>query len=167
MTKTDEQNMIVPVCVRDGEEIARIIVAGVEFQMGVSELGTIIRCTMMDICNASGPTQRALGHFPLIALQVCDLICCLGTPGRPADDECNRQRWADTGIGGVQDLATITAKLAAIDEAHRLILSARNATELWKAEQAKFAARGQRLFDPPAQPKTNQPPTPRPTNKIG
>lgn len=127
----------VPVCVRDGEPLAKISVAGIEFQMGVTELAALIRCARMDIPNASGPIHRTIEHFLHVADNVCNIVCSLSPPSKPEDTEKNRKRWVKTGIGGAQEFELITSKLAKLNKAIK---------QNWSAERKKFIKRGQQLF---------------------
>ena len=127
----------VPVCVRDGEQLATIQVAGIEFQMGITELRNLIGCAKMDMANASEPIRRVFEPFLAVAITVCDLAASLSPQVDGADMEANRERWAQTGIGGVQKLGPLIRKVSEL----------RAATQVdWAGQRAEFAERGQRLF---------------------
>lgn len=127
----------VPVCVRDGEALATITVAGVEFQMGSGELSSLLACARMDVANAAEPVRRILGRFLELAIQVCDSTSCLSSDPPAADMEGNRKRWEKTGIGGAQDFGPLLAKLAELEEATK---------QDWDGERKKFTERNERLF---------------------
>lgn len=134
---TEPNTLEVPVCVRDGEPVATITVAGVEFRMGIGELQTVLGCAQMDIKNASGPAQRCVGQFLGIAIEVCGMACSLSPKPEEADMDVNLQRWEATGVGGVCDLDAITGRLAELRQAVKVD---------WANEREKFADRGHRLF---------------------
>jgi len=133
----DRDPLCVPVCVRDGEPLVKILVGGIEFQLGVTEFLLLVRCASADFSNASAVVRPTIADFLTAAQSVCELVCSLAPPASPEQNERNRTRWAETGIGGVQAVQPILSKLAEINAAVR---------RDWATEREAFAERGGQLF---------------------
>ena len=133
-----QTNLCVPVCVRDGEQLVKIQIAGVEFQMDIGEFAYIIDCVNMDICHASAPVRRLIERFLQVANEVNTAACCLAPSLTQEEMKRNHKRWLETGIGGVQELQPVVNKLLKLNKAIR---------EDWEAEKKKFAERDCRLFN--------------------
>ena len=99
------------ICVYDGELPCKLVFAGIEIQLGISALKSIIDCANMDLREASGPTQRMLNK-PLFVLQrTLELITSLEKPPSKEDSETNRERWEKTGVGGQTDLVNLESRI--------------------------------------------------------
>ena len=100
------------ICRRNGEQPCFIEFHGVRVELGITELRALLKCALMDLRNASGPTRLTLDKPVRLLSELCDVATALGPAPNAVDMETNRQRWQDTGIGGETDTSALEQRLA-------------------------------------------------------
>lgn len=99
------------ICRRDGEQACLIEFHGVRVELGITELQALVRCALMDLGNASPAVRRALEKPLKLISEMIDVATSIELPPNLEDMEKNRQRWQETGLGGVTDLSEMEASL--------------------------------------------------------
>lgn len=139
-TESKSSNLIVPVCVRDGEHPAIISFGGVEFHMGLGEMQSILIAAIID-SKRSSPASVDVSTAMHLASEVLGHVTSLSPCGTAREQESNRTRWESTGSGGRSDLAPLEAKLAALRKE-----SATMTGDGYRAARKDFQRRGCKLF---------------------
>jgi hypothetical protein len=95
------------ICRRDGEPPCYIEFQGVRVELGATELRSILRGALMDVRDASGPTQRVLREPLQVLSDLCDIAISLQRPSTDEDKQQCLKRFHESGQGGDTDIEAL------------------------------------------------------------